>query len=667
MSTGDGKDGGKGKGEEERWDEGSAIPGITGNARWELTQARRNERVKPELVVPAFVRLNLEDGRSVADVLRFLAERKDQYSLSDHEMDSLVTEAEFPREGADILLVILCIPDAVEAKEWTVLHVGPPQARSFRPRGYYAGQAIKRQSGELSCTPVVGIVDDSIGFLHHRFRKPDGTTRFHSLWMMHSGLLADDPSPATGAVTLFGIELTAADIDARIAMSGTENAQYRRLNNAVHGPVARKGSNHHVGHGTHVLDLATGAEAGEDMADVPILAVQLAPSSIGDTSGRRLEPDIALALRLIINRALQRPQRAALVINLSLGALAGPQDGTSFLEIVIAAEIARYHFLSRNAPIRVVIAYGNAYRQRLVARKRLKPGDEVTLDWRILPDDKTPSFLELRTEKGGANDIAITLAPPSNGPVLNRPGFPPFNVVWQFPTPRGPAAEVQREPEVNFAMAMITVAATVADDGLPVASPGAWRLTLRNTGTKTRDISAKVQRDDTPGGYRMSGRQSWLDHPAAWVLEPETMAYTMPGPGSPVTRKGSEVGYSGINNTSVYFAGSARPDPFVQGGLRPSAFSSAGGLPGREGPSLSARADDGSALRGVRAAGVVTGSFARLSGTSMATPMISRRLLDYAMTGQMVLAADDAERAFALGQPPQPVIDSRLGRGTVVA
>jgi Subtilase family len=667
MAIDDGKDDGKGKDEGGRWDDGPTLPGITGNARWELTQALRNERVKAELVVPAFVRLNLEDGRTVADVVRFLAERKDVYSLSDHEMDSLVTEAETRREGAEILAVILCSPDAVEAKEWTVLHVGPPQARSYRQTGYYAGEAIARQSGPLSCTPVLGVVDDSIGFLHHRFRRADGSTRFQSLWLMHAGLLADDPSPATGGVTLFGIELTAADINARIAMVRTEEAQYRRLNNAVHGPVARKGTNHHVGHGTHVLDLACGALAGEAMADVPILGVQLSPGSIGDTSGRRLEPDIARALRLIVNRALRRKERAALVINLSLGALAGPQDGTSFLEIFIAAEIARYQFLSRNAPIRVVIAYGNAWRQRLVARRVLKPGQEVTLDWRIQPDDRTPSFLELRTEKGAANDIAIRLQPPDGGPVLSRPTFPPFNVVWQYPTPRGPAAEVQREPEVNFATAMITVAATVADANLPVAPSGPWRLTLRNTGTKAREITAKVQRDDTPGGYRPLGRQSWLDHPTGWAWEAETRAVTMPGPGSPITRKGTEVGYSGVNNASVYFAGAARPDLLVQGGQRPSSFTSEGGLPGREGPTLSARSDDGSALRGVRAAGVRTGSTARLSGTSMATPMISRRLLEYAMTGQMGLLPNDAELAFILGQPPMPVIDSRLGRATVVA
>ena len=404
MSTGAGKGDGQGKGEggDDFWDTVPGLPGITGNARWELTEALRNERLKAELVVPAFVRLNLTADRSVADVIRFLARRKDQYSLSDHEMDNLVTEAAHPREEADILAVILCTADAVETEEWTVLHVGPPQARSFRPSGYYGGEVIARQSGDLSCIPVMGIVDDGIGFLHHRFRRTDGSTRFKGLWIMHSGLLADDPGPVSGASTLFGVTLTAADINARLTSGRSENALYRQVNNGIHGPVPHKSTSHHAAHGTHVLDLATGAQAGDPMADVPIWGVQLAPTSIGDTSGRRLDPDIVLALRWIVTRALQMPQRAALVINLSLGSLAGPQDGTGLVEIAIAAETARYHFYSRGAPIRVVVAYGNARRARLVAGARLKPGQSLTVDWRIQPDDATPSYLELRTGKNHA-------------------------------------------------------------------------------------------------------------------------------------------------------------------------------------------------------------------------------------------------------------------------
>jgi hypothetical protein len=662
-----------GKEEPPFWTEAQVKPGITGNARWELDQAQRNPRVKAELVVPAFVRLNLGRGRTVADVIRFLAENPDRYSLSNHEADALATEAEFARKGADIHMVVLCDPDAVVTEEWTVLHVGPPQSRSFRGEGVYRGKVIPRQDGPLGCTPVMGIVDDGLGFLHRRFRKADGTTRFAALWIMHSGLLADDPGPVTGASVLYGIALTAADINARLTSGRSENALYRQVNNGVFGPVPHKGTSHHAAHGTHVLDIATGAGPGDAMADVPILGVQLPPSSIGDTSGRRLDPDIVLGLRWIITKALQRKDRAALVINLSLGALAGPQDGTGLVEAAITAEIARYHFYSRKAPIRVVVAYGNARRARVVARARLKPGQQVSLDWRILPDDLTSSQLELRTAKAAGGDIAMTLAPPNGGAALNLPGFPPPNVVWQYMTPRGPVAEVALDPEPNFAKTLVTVAATIPDAGLPPAPSGAWAVTLRNTGPKAREVSLKVQRDDTPASYRRMGRQSWLDHPTAWVYEAETRALTMPGPGSPVTRKGSEVSYAGIAHPSVYFVSAARPDPFTAGAYRPSPYSAEGGLPPPASPTVAAHVDAGAALRGLLGIGVLTGSSARMTGTSMAAPRVTRGLLNWALAGQMTAQAvpnaphDPAELTGILGVPPNPVADARMGVGTVVA
>jgi hypothetical protein len=648
-------------------------PGITGNARWELDQAIRNPRLNAQLVVPAFVRLNLGKGRTVADVIRFLASNPDQYSLSDHEADALAAEAEFARKGADIHMVVLCNPSAVVTDQWTVLHVGPPQSRSFRCEGVYCGQVIPRQSGPLSCTPVMGIVDDGLGFLHRRFRKADGTTRFAALWIMHSGLLADDPGPVTGASVLYGINLTAADIDARLASGRSESWLYRQVNNGVFGPVPHKSTSHHAAHGSHVLDTAAGADPGDPMIDVPILGVQLPPSSIGDTSGRRLDPDIVLGLRWIITKALQRKDRAALVINLSLGTLAGPQDGTGLVEAAITAEIARYHFYSRAAPIRVVVAYGNARRARVVARAKLKPGRQVSLDWRILPDDTTSSQLELRTGHAAGGDIAIRLTPPSGGAPLNLPGFPPPNVVWQYMTSRGPVAEVALDPEPNFAKTLVTVAATIPDASLPPAPSGAWAVTLRNTGTKTRQVSLKVQRDDTPAGYRRMGRQSWLDHADAWVFEPETKGLTMPGPGSPVTREGSEVSYAGIAHPSAYFVSAARPDPFKKGAYRPSSYSAEGGLPLPASPTVAAHVDAGSALRGMLGIGVLTGSSARMSGTSMAAPRVTRGLLNWALQGQMTAQAvpnaphDPAELKDILGVPPQPVADARMGVGTVVA
>jgi hypothetical protein len=347
------------------WTEAAPIPGITGGARWDLIDAQTNPRVNQELVVPVFVELLPEVTKDLNGLIDFLAKASDQYSVPDHVADRLQSEAESPRDlTAPMLLTLLCRPDSVESNYWKVVAVGPPQARTFRRDGFVRGRAQPVKTGPLSSTPVVGIIDDSIGFLNTRFRHDDGTTRFRAMWIMHNDTLAGDPGPGI-QWPLSGIELTEAHINQRLVSGQSEMALYRQINMGVFGPATRHGTAFHAGHGTHVLDLAAGADPGDPMASVPILGVQISPSSIGETSGAALDPDVMRALDWTVTRALQMPGRFPLVINISLGSLAGPQDGTGVVERWIASEIKRYHHFSGQAPVRVVIAIGNAHRARL--------------------------------------------------------------------------------------------------------------------------------------------------------------------------------------------------------------------------------------------------------------------------------------------------------------
>lgn len=667
------------------WVEGKPLAGIPAEARWDLIEARQNPRRKKAIAVPVFA--ELAEGRSVEGLIEFLGKSTDQYSLPDHVMDRLASERDVNRDDAPLTFMLLSLPDSVESPFWRVLAVGPPQTRTFRPDGFTPGNRIAAKTGPLSRTPVVAIIDDSIAFLNHRFRHSDGRTRFRHLWIMHSDTLAGDPGLHNGPPVLYGISLTQGDIDRRITSGRSEEALYRQINNGVFGPAVRHGTGFHAGHGSHVLDLATGADIGDPMADVPILGVQLSPASIGETSGAAIDPDIVRALDWIVTRALQMPGRFPLVINLSLGALAGPQDGTSLVERWIAAEIRRYHHFSGHAPIRIVIAYGNAWRARLVAEARLAPGQEMTVDWRILPDDTTKSVLEVRTKPGGAAGITLRITPPDGGLPLDRDLISGTGQIDQYVTPRGVAAEVTDTPEPHFVppplrrfdKALVTIAPTMRFDSRPAASSGNWQVTLTNTGPKSARVLLKVQRDDTPGGYRRNGRQSWLDHPAAATYEDLTRGYTLPAPGGPITRKGSEVSYAGFDHQSVYFVGAARPDPMAKNVTkfkdepRPAHYASEGAAPQPSSAILSALGDQGSALRGLRAAGNLSGSTARMSGSSMAAPQITRRLLEIAMNGTLTakpalgLPPDPAEITLVLKKPPVATADAQLGRGTVIA
>ena len=54
-----------------------------------------------------------------------------------------------------------------------------------------------------------------------------------------------------------------------------------------------------------MLDLVAGAAPGDEIAKVPILAAQLPPQSVDDTSGARLEMPILAAMRWMIAKALE--------------------------------------------------------------------------------------------------------------------------------------------------------------------------------------------------------------------------------------------------------------------------------------------------------------------------------------------------------------------------
>ncbi len=668
----------KGEPEDQRkWAAFTPPAGISGTARWDFLDTRANPRVTKELVVPIFVELRPDATRNLNGFVEFLEKATDQYSVPEHTMDLLQTEAEVPRaDGGAIQLTFLSRPDSVESTFWTLQAVGAPQARTFHRDGFLRGQPLRAKTGPLSKTPVVGIIDDSIGFLNHRFQRADGTTRFRSLWIMHNDTLAGDPGPCIPSL-LSGIELTGAHINTRLGWNRSEETLYRQVNNGVFGAASRHGTAFHAGHGTHVLDLAAGADPGDPISEVPILGVQISPSSIGETSGADLNPDIIRGLDWITMRALQMQGRLPLVINISLGSLAGPMDGTSLIEKRITAAIQWYHLRSNHAPVRVVFAYGNAHKSRLVAEATLQPGEETSVHWRVLPDDATRSTLEMRTDAGTGAQLTFGLVPPDAGSALALPSWPTGAAILQYNTPSGVAAEVSADVESDLGGTAVTdkttliVAPTVRSDPRPVSCAGPWIVTVHNTGTTPARLNLRVQRDDTPGGFRRNGRQSWLDHPDGWHWDDETRAYTKPGAAGPVTRQGSEVSYAGVQHPSVYFVGAARPGLSAQGSVRPAIYTAEGSLPLPDSPTVSGMGDEGAALTGQRAIGVLSGSTARMAGTSVATPQITRQLLKYAMTGGLTALPvpgsphDLAELAFVLRAPPAPMADPRLGFGTV--
>lgn len=559
---------------------------------------------------------------------------------------------------------------------WSVLGIGP----GFLPAEVapHPDEAVDLTTllGPLSPdVPVAGIIDDGIGFLNARFRAAPDRTRFLGIWLQASERTAHDAVGPSRDIRL-GRVLRGHEIDRIIGSGIAETEAYAFVNRTLYPLPDRSATTRRVGHGTHVLDLACGAGFAEDMAASPILAVQLPPSSVRETAGRRMEAHLVQGVRWMMAEVLRQSHKdkaPPLVINLSMGSLAGPGDATEFLADWIGYEIDRHRRLAPGAEVRITGSYGNARLTRMAARTEVRINHPLSLDWRIQPDDRTASFLELRVDQPQTSGLTLTLTPPPGS------SLPALAIDWpevagsQWLTkPEGPVAAISFLPERGGqALLHIALAPTIAPQGGAVSAPGLWRLDLTTAKTEPVRVVARVQRDDTPFGHAASGRQSWLDHPEGWTWDTTSRSYTAPQPAAegvtpcPITREGTAVSYASINRPEVWMVGSVRKEQ------TPSVFSSEGAdylfRPGESaGPDIVAVGEAGGFAGGILASAILTGSKARLGGTSMAAPAVARRLIEYFRATPPIDRSVEAEREALVGPGNwDPVIDRRMGHGAL--
>ncbi len=359
-------------------------------------------------------------------------------------------------------------------------------------------------------TAIVAVIDDGLAFAHEQFRKMDQSnlaTRFKYFWNQDDTTGAGQP-PGFG----YGRELTSNDIDPLLAgysWSGIvdEDQLYRKLGQNL---AARR-----LKHGTHVMDIACGIDLAKVQSNSPyLIGVQLPKGVTKGTSGGLLTPAALDAMHFILNRADQIASDEStgslpVVVNLSYGIIAGPHDGSSLLERAIDQLIA-----TRPTALRVVLPAGNYYLSRCHAQFDLAAGASKVLRWRIQPDDKAESAVDVWLPELTAAQqrprIQVRLTSPT-GEVT--PWVTPGNI---FPPPTLGTSRYQvQNIDTGFGRPQISiyVAPTAQADPNPrIAACGTWLIELKNIGSAVA-IEAWVQRGDTPFGYPLAGRQSRFDDP----------------------------------------------------------------------------------------------------------------------------------------------------------
>jgi len=480
---------------------------------------------------------------------------------------------------------------------------------------------------------ITAIIDDGLAFANERFRLADGTTRVEYVWNQDGPLY---PPPGFG----YGLESQKGDtslldgIDTNIALCSRtglldEDQFYQRMGHLSfaqpgHKPIAWRSA-----HGTHVMDIAVGHPRASAPTERPIMCVQLPGAVTADTSGGTLFSYVNDAIFYILARAGTTP----VVVNLSYGNTAGPHDGSSDFEVAIDAYIQAREAV--NAPLAVVLPSGNFRLQRGHAQLNLRKGDEKRLKWRILPDDATPSHVEIWlppwSGSGPKPAVEVKLTPPGGpeSPLPLKEGDPS----WEW-APNGQVlcqmTYVNASLTGHRGMILISVVATATHDpNVQVAPFGTWRISLKNVGeSRIDDIRAWVRRDDTPYGYPRRGRQSRFDHSTYRRFDERTgREIEEDPPGAHRIRRDGTISALATGTRTVVVTGMRRDR------WRPSKYSAGGPVvkpPGRgtplpNGPDVTAVSNDSTSLyNGLLASGSRSSSIVAFNGTSVAAPQITR-------------------------------------------
>ncbi|MDO9436569.1 S8 family serine peptidase [Hydrogenophaga sp.] len=491
---------------------------------------------------------------------------------------------------------------------------------------------------------VMGLIDGGLALVNEQFLNPVGLARVKHFWRQDDAVNCNVPGnhphhripldPARAGPTPhdmgYGHELSAARIDAAMMVFSRhghvdeaalyEHLQLRDLSSPVN-------------HGTHVMGQACGTgnllhPLDDDASRCDMIAVQLDWSNVLDTSGGAMNVSVLDGLLYILVRCAPSAQ---MVVNISWGTLAGPHDGSSVLEAAMDQLIALY-----GGRLHITVPAGNAYQSRTHANATLGPGETVALHWRVQPDDRTESYLEIWLPDG-AQGVQIGITPPGHTQALptmamglggvwtNADGAPLCGLIYPTTTALGSQGTC----------ALLAIAPTFSRDASTATTlPGVWTVTITNTGTAATLFDAYIERDDVAIGQNTGARQSTLEDQrydtsgniGAFVDHADNP--------TPIRRSGTFNSLStGQHTVSV---GGTRAQHAAPGGhfarYSPRRPDPDAGRPQRPGvkkvPETLAPCDDNPALWGVLGAGSLSGSVVRLAGTSTSAPLRAREILN---------------------------------------
>lgn len=552
--------------------------------------------------------------------------------------------------------------DAFGDLTFTLGEFAPPDVE--RPMELGPGEGmLSRQAipADPSASCIVAVIDHAIPFAHHLLTCATGHSRVAAIWMMDGLVVRRHPDIA------FGQHLRGVEIDYLRGLDGGpvkrgDKDLYRVL--GLMDAARRQGRSflHQYSHGASVAGTAAGFEPTDAQGLAhPLIGVGLPDWALADTSGAFMPMLIQAAVCYIVSRARMvarqfsevagRQLQLPLVVNISLGVTAGPRDGSSLVERMQDA-------ISRNpppglGPVHFVLSTGNSRQDRVNAV--LHPGDEI--GWQVLPDDSTPSELQIwgAAQGQGQRPIRLRLTLPDGRGVTSAFLPPQFGQSQIARVRDGRGYELarlalqgrgERADRMRQVLTVVLPPTSVRRENVTTAPVGQWQVRLLDG--PEGDFDAVVQRDDRLPGFPGGGRQTFFADPA---YRPRLPNGQWPGP-DPVPPD-ALIRRDGTCNAFAWgdrqIRCGAALGPPVENPTRISPYSGllADGLSG----DLVSTGDRGMARWGVLAPGMYNGAMQLVSGTSIATPRLVRWLAARLATGAPL---DDRAEVIAAARAERP-------------
>lgn len=485
----------------------------------------------------------------------------------------------------------------------------PP--RPPRPPGPLLPAGNRPTSPEdRSRTVLIAVLDDA---LPHA--DPGLAGRFASHW-------AQGAPPNGGSAPLpFGREIRGADLQRLILNQrrqkrlAPDRAIYMETATPMLGAPGRVHMQRRVSHGALVLrallDRLDRARAGPPCR-FPLVGVSFPVEAVRDTSGALLPYFTLCGLLHVLATAralaieIQTETPLPVVVNFSYGILAGAKRaGGGVFENVLNALGDPGHPIPGVGPIHLLVPMGNGRQSQSCAR--VEPDMAETLTLRLLPDDRTATFVEIRGD--GVETRGLTVRQPG-GAMLPVPPAP--KAARYHDLAQGTLLRAYYDPDLVLLAFPPTDSARFS---IPLVQPGDWSIEVP-AGRAAVDLY--VQRDDSLDGVGSGGRQARFLDQSYELFEPDgRLRLTDPPAGAAVVRRAGTVNAFaapphvwGVGGEYLRYRAPGRPATVPYSGL---------GHAGDDGD-LMADSEQSPVQSGILAQTLHGGASTRVTGTSVAVP-----------------------------------------------